>query len=135
MDPLVLGLAAFSAACFLAFALWPRSTPRGQLEVVPAADDAPPAPIFGEVATPAPEPVATAVVDNTPAAQGETPLVRLTEMLRRRRRRGRCDWRRQDWRSNGGLAAWHCATCGQTGYAADGERPTSCKRALTAGRL
>ena len=42
MDPLVLGLAVFSAACFLAFALWPRSSPRGQLEVVPAADDAPP---------------------------------------------------------------------------------------------
>ena len=41
MDPLVLGLAAFSAACFLAFALWPRSSPRGQLEVVRATDDAP----------------------------------------------------------------------------------------------
>jgi hypothetical protein len=25
MDPLVLGLAAFSAACFLAFALWPQA--------------------------------------------------------------------------------------------------------------
>jgi hypothetical protein len=30
---------------------------------------------------------------------------------------------------------WHCATCGQIGYGSDGERPTSCKRALTAGRL
>ena len=40
-----------------------------------------------------------------------------------RRRRGRCDWRRQDWRSTGGLAPWHCATCGQTGYGSDGESP------------
>ena len=135
MDPLVLGLAALSAACFLAFALWSRSSPRGQLEVVPAADDEPSSPNFEKVAIPTSEPVATTVVDNTPAAQDETPLVRLTEMLRLRRRRGRCDWRRQDWRSTGGLAAWHCSTCGQTGYAADGERPTSCKRALTAGRL
>ena len=135
MDPLVLGLAVLSAACFLAFALWPRSSPRGQLEVVPAADDDPSAPVFGKVAAPAPEPVASAVVDNTPPPSGDTPLVRLTEMLRLRRRRGRCDWRRQDWRSTGGLAPWHCATCGQTGYGSDGERPTSCKRALTAGRL
>ena len=135
MDPLVLGLAVLSAACFLAFALWPRSSSRRQLEVVPAADDAPPVPIFGKAAASASEPVATAVVDNAPAAQSETPLVSLTEMLRLRRRRTRCDWWRQDWWSTGGLAAWHCATCGQTGYGADGERPTSCKRALTAGRL
>jgi hypothetical protein len=33
MDPLVLGLSALSAACFLAFALWPWSRPRGQFEV------------------------------------------------------------------------------------------------------
>jgi hypothetical protein len=36
MDPLVLGIAVLSAACFLAFTLWPRSSPRGKLEVVPA---------------------------------------------------------------------------------------------------
>ena len=95
MDPLVLGLAALSAACFLAFALWPRSSPRGQLEVVPAADDGPSAPIFGKAAAPASEPVATTVVDNATAAQGDPPPVRLTETLRLRRRRGRCDWRRQ----------------------------------------
>ena len=47
------------------------------------------------------------------ATSGDTALVRLTAMLRLRRRRGRCDWRRQDWRSTGGLAPWHCATCGQ----------------------
>ena len=27
MDPLVLGIPVLSAACFLAFALWPRSSP------------------------------------------------------------------------------------------------------------
>jgi hypothetical protein len=132
MDPLVLGLAAFSAACFLASALWPRSSPRGQLDVVPAADD-PPAEVLGKAAAPSPELVATTVVDNTPPPSGSAPLVRLTEMLRRRR--GRCDWRRQDWRSTGGLAPWYCATCGQTGYGSDDEGPTSCKQALTAGRL
>jgi hypothetical protein len=135
MDPLVLALAVFSAACFLAFALWPRSSPRGQLGVVRVTDDALPAPLVEKAAAPASEPLATTVVDNTPATTAERPLARLTEMLRLRRRRGRCDWRRQDWRSTGGLAPWHCATCGQTGYGSDGGRPTSCKRGLTAGRL
>ena len=71
MDPLVLGLAIFSAACFLAFALWPRSSPRGQLEVVPVSYDAPPAPALGKAAAPASGPVATTVADNAPAAQGD----------------------------------------------------------------
>ena len=65
MDPLVLGLAALSAACFLAFALWPRSSPGGQLGVVRAAEGDRPVPAHGK----APEPVATTVVDNAPAAQ------------------------------------------------------------------
>ena len=95
MDRLVLGLVALSAACFLAFALWPRSSPRGPLDVVRAADDGPSTPIFGKATTPASEPVATAVVDNAKAAQGVPPPVRLTETLRLRRRRGRCDWWRQ----------------------------------------
>ena len=42
MDRLVLCLAAVSAACFLAFALWPRSSPSGQLEVVRGSEDDPP---------------------------------------------------------------------------------------------
>jgi hypothetical protein len=130
-----LGLAALSAVCFLTFALWPRSSPRGQLEVVRGSEDDPPAAVLGKAAAPAPEPIASAVVDNTPPPTGDTPLVRLTEMLRLRRRHGRYDWRRQDLRATGGLAPWHCVTCGQTGYGSEGERPTSCKRALTAGRL
>jgi hypothetical protein len=105
MDPLVLGLAVFSAACFLAFALWPRSSPRGQHEVVRATDYDPLAPVLGETAAPVPVHVAaTTVVDNTPATPDDGPLARLTDMLRLRRRRGQCDWRRQDWRSTGGLA-------------------------------
>ena len=136
MDPLVLALAIFSAACFLAFELWPRPSPRGQLEVVRAKDDTAPAPRFGEATAPVPEhAAATVLVDNAPATTDEGPLVRLRDMLRLRRRRGRCDWRRQDWRSTGGLAPLHCATCGQTGYGSDSERPSSCKRWLTAGRL
>ena len=89
MDPLVLGLAELSAVCFLAFALLLRSSPRGQLEVVPAADDATRAAKSGKVAAPVPEPVATTVVDNAPATSDAAPLARLTEMLRLRRRRGR----------------------------------------------
>jgi hypothetical protein len=54
MDPLVLGLAVLSAACFLAFALWPRLSPRGQLEVVRASEDDPSASIFRKAAAPAP---------------------------------------------------------------------------------
>jgi len=134
MDPLVLGLAAFSAACFLAFALWPR--PSAKVEVVHASDGDKPAPAFGRATTTQPEHmVATTVVDNTTTNSDAAPLARLTDMLRLRRCRRRCDWRRQDWRSTGGLAPWHCANCGQTGYGSDGERPTSCKRGLTAGRL
>ena len=111
MDPLVLGLAALSAACFLTFALWPRSSPRGQLEVVRGSEDDPPAAVFGKAAAPAPKPVASAVVDNTSPPSGDAPFVRLGEMLRLRRRRGRCDWWRQDRRSTSGPAPWHCATC------------------------
>ena len=55
MDPLVLGLAAFSAACFLTFAVWPRSSPTGQLEVVRASEDDPPAAVIGKAAAPAHE--------------------------------------------------------------------------------
>ena len=95
MDRLVLGLVALSAACFLAFALWPRSSPRGPLDVVRATDDHASMPIFGKATTPASKLVGTTAVDNAKAAQGDPPLVRLTEMLRLRRRRGRCDWRRQ----------------------------------------
>ena len=54
MDPLVLGLVVFSAACFLAFALGPRSTPRSQIEVMRQADDGAPTPVFGKAAAPAP---------------------------------------------------------------------------------
>jgi hypothetical protein len=87
-------------------------------------------------AAPVPEhTAATTVVDTTPATSDIAPLARLTDMLRLRRRRGRCDWWKQDWRSTGGLAPWHYTTCGQTGYGSDGERPTSCKKGLTAGRL
>jgi hypothetical protein len=42
MDPLVLGLAVFSAACFLAFALWPRSSAAGTTLSWPVGDGAPP---------------------------------------------------------------------------------------------
>ena len=48
MDPLVLGLAALSAACFLAFALRPRSSPRDQIEGVRPADDNSSTPAFGK---------------------------------------------------------------------------------------
>ena len=41
MDPLVWA-SRLSAACFLAFALWPRSSTRGRLEIVSATDDAQP---------------------------------------------------------------------------------------------
>jgi hypothetical protein len=92
MDPLVLGLAIFSAACFLAFALWPRSSPRGQLEVVHEADHAPRAASSGDAVAPKPEQTTTTtVVDNTPPVSDAAPLARLTDMLRLRRRRGRCD--------------------------------------------
>jgi hypothetical protein len=50
LDPVVLGLAALSGACFLAFALWPPSSPRGQLEAVPAADDSAPTSNLGRAA-------------------------------------------------------------------------------------
>ena len=134
LDPLVWGLLALSTACFLAFALWPRSS--AKVEVVRATGDDTPAPTVGTSLAPQTEQTAaTTVVDNTPATSSIAPLARLTDMLRLRHRRGRCDWRMQDWRSTGGLAPWHCDTCGQTGYGSDGERPTSCKRALTAGRL
>jgi hypothetical protein len=105
LDLLVWGLLALSAACFLAFALWPRSSPRGQLEVVPAADHAPRAASSGDTVAPNPEQTTTTtVVDNTPATSDAAPLARLTDMLRLRRCRGRCDWWKQDWRSTGGLA-------------------------------
>lgn len=42
LDPLVWAVLALSAACFLAFALWPRSSTRSRLEIVSAADDAQP---------------------------------------------------------------------------------------------
>ena len=41
MDPLVLGLATLFAACFLAFALWPRSSAAGTTLSWPVGDDAP----------------------------------------------------------------------------------------------
>jgi hypothetical protein len=108
-DHLVWGLLALSAACFLAFVLWPR--PLAKVEVMSSADDDTPAPALGKAATPQPEhTAATTVVDNTPATSDAAPLARLTEMPRLRRRRGRCDWRRQEWRSTGGLAPWLCAT-------------------------
>lgn len=134
MDPLVLGLLALSAECFVAFALWPRSS--AKVEVVRATGDDTPAQAVGKAAASVPERTAeTTIVDNTPATSSPAPLARLTDMLRLRRRRGRCNWRRQDWRSTGNPAPWHCATCGQTGYGADEERPTRCKRGLTAGKL
>ena len=42
LDPLVWVVLALSAACFLAYALWPPRTTRGRLEIVSAADDAQP---------------------------------------------------------------------------------------------
>lgn len=95
MDPLVLGPAAFSAACFLACPLWPRSSPRGQLEVVPAADDTAPTSNLGQAAVCVSESVASAVVDNTPATSQDAPLARLRDVLRFRRRRGWRDRKRQ----------------------------------------
>ena len=65
MDPLVLGLAAFSAACFLAFALWPWSPPRGQLEVGRGPAHDPPAPVSGKAAATSPEPAVMAQLLNS----------------------------------------------------------------------
>jgi hypothetical protein len=59
MDPLVLGLATFSAACFLAFALWRWSSTK--VEAVSTADEDRRAPSSAVAAAPAFKPVAFSI--------------------------------------------------------------------------